>query len=135
MSRSIRPLKLLQRALELKNYFVKRREVAADICVHGDHVPRRGDQVVEVGERGLDDVVEQVYLDLRGYGVERFALDVVGDCLQTGSRAFVRDVSGDFSALAGDSICGVLNITERGMEVKACLARRLQKLLASKEVC
>ena len=114
--RSKRPFKLFQRVLELKDNFVKCWEVAADVCIYRDYVPRRSDQVVEVRECGLDDVVEQIYLDLRWYGVECFALYVIRNCLQTNSLAFVRDVFGDIYALAGASICGMLDIPELGIE-------------------
>ena len=134
MRRGIRPFEILQRALELKNDFVKCWEVAADICVNRNYVPRRSDQVVEVGERGLDDVIEQIYFDLRWYSIERFALYVVRNCLQTNSMAFVRDVFADFSALAGASICSVLDITELDMEPKAYLTRSHRGILASTEV-
>lgn len=114
--RSKRPFKLLQRVLELKDNSVECWEVAADICVYRDYVPRRSDQVVEVRECGLDDVVEQIYLDLHWYGVECFALYVIRNCLQTNSLTFVRDVFGDVYALAGASICSALDITELGIE-------------------
>jgi hypothetical protein len=116
VSKGKRLFKLLQRVLELKDNFVKRWEVAADICVYRNYVPRRSDQVIEVGECGLDDVVEQIYLDLRWNGVECLALYVVRNRLETNSLAFVRDVFVDFSALAGASICSMSDITELGIE-------------------
>ena len=51
-----------------------------------------------------------------GCCVECFALYVVRNRLQTNSLAFVRDVFGDIYALAGASICGMLDIPELGIE-------------------
>lgn len=75
-------------------------KVTADVSVDRYHVPRRDNQVVEVGEGGLDDVVEEVHLDLRGYGVEGLAFDALRYSLQPDSLALVRGMLDDLFTLA-----------------------------------
>lgn len=116
-------LKLFKRLFELNNNSVKRREVAADIAIHVNHVPRRNDQVIEVGECGLDDVVEEIHLDLRWNSVESFTLDVVGNRLQTHPLALVRDVPGNFCALTRASACSMLGAIELCIESMTYLER------------
>jgi hypothetical protein len=57
-------------------------KVTANIGVDRDNVPRCDNQIVKVGKGGFDDVVEEIRLDLRRYGVESLAFDVFRNGLQ-----------------------------------------------------
>jgi hypothetical protein len=75
-------------------------KVTANIGVDRDNVPRCDNQIVKVGKGGFDDVVEEIRLDLRRYGVESLAFDVFRNGLQPDPLALVRGMLNDLFALA-----------------------------------
>jgi hypothetical protein len=87
--RCISALELLESSFQVDNGLVEFSKVAANIGVDRDDVPRCDDQIVEVWKGGLNDVIEEIHLDLRRYGVEGLAFDVFRDRLQPDPLALV----------------------------------------------
>lgn len=73
--------KVAEDGLEVANGAMQMSVFTSDILVYGDYVPRCHHQIIEVGKRGLHNVVEDINLDLLWNAVEGSALDVIRDAL------------------------------------------------------
>ena len=75
--------------MQITNGVVQHLVLAADVDVYRDDIPRGHQEIVEVGEGGPDEGIEQIYLGLIRKSVDRLGLDPVRDVIEADTLLLV----------------------------------------------